>query len=260
MPFRAIVPLALSFAVVFGVNVLPPDTALTDVEALGRLTVCAPRDMAPLSINDPERPGFEIALVEEIARRSDWRVGLTRSIAMQREFNPSNWRITRANCRIMVGGLRNNSWSRSLLELGEPYLSSSWVWMAEPGTPWPPATAGFAPGVFALDRVALGTYLRAEGVSVMPVQNGTELVAAIQSGDAPAGITDSITASSLLNETGLAASSLPGGPDSVGISIGFWKGDTTLRLYFDSVLDDMRSDGTLALLAEQYGLTESLRP
>ncbi|SDG89340.1 substrate-binding periplasmic protein [Pelagibacterium luteolum] len=264
LPFRAtlaaVLPLVISFAVVLGVNLLPPDTALEEIRALGRLTVCAPRDMEPLVINDRERPGFEIELIEEAARRSGWRLAVTSSIAMGREFNPGNWRITRATCRIMVGGLRNNAWSQSLMEMGEPYLASSWIWAAEPGTAWPPETAAFSPGVVALDRVELSTYLRGLGVQIFPVKDTDELLATINAGSGAAGITDSVTATAFSDDLDLAISILPEGPPQSGISIGFWKGDTTLRLHMDIVIEEMRSDGTVARIAEKYGLIGSLIP
>ncbi|MET3926620.1 transporter substrate-binding domain-containing protein [Devosia sp. 2618] len=253
-----IAPLAVSFAVVLAVNLLPPDTALEETQAAGRLTVCAPREMGPLVTRDRDRPGFEIALVEEAARRSGWRATVTANIAMAREFNPANWRITRATCRMIVGGLRDNSWSRSLMELGEPYLTSSWVQVAAPGTVWPPAEVVFTPGVFALDRVALGSYLRKAGIHILPEQTPADVATAIDAGKAPVAITDSIMAAFLFRDTGLEIAPLPDGPASTGISLGFWKGDTTLRLHMDEVLDQMDKDGTIARFAEDYGIAVSL--
>lgn len=251
-------PLAVSFAVLLGVNLLPPDTALEEIETAGRLTVCAPPELGPLVAQDAERPGFEIALVEEAAKRSGWTVSITHNAAMAREFNPRNWRISRATCRLIVGGLRDNNWSRSLMEMSEPYLESAWVWVAPQGSEWPPSQIRFHPGIFAMDRVTLGTFLRGEGVRINPVQRPEQLLKDIEGDDWMTAITDSITADYLFADTRLEANLLPGGPAPQGISLGFWKGDTTLRRHMDGILAAMHEDGTVERLAEEYGLTESL--
>jgi|GEM_PF-2277574 len=253
-PLRAMLPLALSFAVVLGVNFLPSDTALEDINAAGRITVCAPRDMGLLATRDAARPGFEIELIEEVARRSGWRVAVTRNVAMGREFNPGNWRISRATCRILVGGMRDNAWSKSLLELGEPYLSSSWVWVAPPGAAWPPQETVFSPGVFALDRAPLGTYLRENGIKVAPVKTPDELVEALHAGQLANAITDSTTATFLAQNHDLTVSPLPEGPAPTDLSFGVWKGDTSLRLHIDYVIDQMRNDDFIEGLRDKYGM------
>ncbi|WP_290686633.1 MULTISPECIES: substrate-binding periplasmic protein [unclassified Haematobacter] len=254
----AAVPLALAVAVLAAVNLLPPDTAVEEIDAAGRLTVCAPPDLQPLVARGPARPGFEIALVDEAARRSGWRVSVTTNAAMTREFNPANWRISRATCRLIVGGLRDNDRSRSLMEMGAPYLRSGWVWLAPPGETWPPATVAFTPGSVAMDRVGLGTYLRGEGVRVVPLQSAAALPRVLKEGTASIVITDALTAGFLLDGTGLAATPLPGGPAPEGLAFGFWKGDTTLRRRMDDVLAQMVADGTVDRIANDYGVADYL--
>lgn len=254
----AAVPLAVAFGILAAVNLLPPDTALEEIDAAGRLTVCAPPDLPPLTARDAERPGFEIALVVEAARRAGWRVSVTTNAAMAREFNPGNWRISRATCRLIVGGLRDNDVSRSLMEMGAPYLRSSWVWIAPLGEAWPPAEAAFTPGSVALDRVSLGAFLRGEGVRVTPLQSPAALAKAMKAGTAGVAITDALTAGILFDGPGFASAPLPGGPPPEGIAFGFWKGDTTLRRRMDDVLAQMVADGTVARIAGDYGLTDSL--
>lgn len=144
------------------------------------------------------------------------------------------------------------------MEMGRPYLSSTWVWTGQEGVQWPPATAGFSPGIFAMDRITLGTFLRKEGVRVMPVQKPDQLVQALQSGQVPAVITDSITADFLFHDGGQEIAPLPAGPAPEGIAMGFWKGDTTLRRHMDAILAEMAADGTLARLAADYGIAGSL--
>lgn len=144
------------------------------------------------------------------------------------------------------------------MEMGRPYLSSTWVWIGQEGITWLPATAGFSPGIFAMDRITLGTFLRKEGVRVTPVQKPAQLVQALQSGKVPAVITDSITADFLFHDGGKEITPLPAGPAPEGIALGFWKGDTTLRRHMDVILAEMRADGTLARLVAEYGIADSL--
>lgn len=151
------------------------------------------------------------------------------------------------------------------MEMGRPYLRTHWVWLAVPGTVWPPANALFHPGIVAMNRVGLGGFLRSEGVHVIPVQSSVALSRAMKSGSGrvAAGqsevtITDSITAGSFPSGAGLIQKPLPAGPAAEGIALGFWKGDTTLRNHIDAVLAEMAADGTLERFAAEYGLENSL--
>lgn len=252
---RPLVPLAVSFAILFGVSFLPSDESWSEIHQAERLTVCAPREMGPLVTRDREKPGFEIELLREAASRMGLTITVTQNAAMNREYNPTNWRISRANCRVIVGGIRDNVWSRSLLELTAPYLLSEWTWVHKGEAAWPPESVAFAPGTFALDRVALAQSLIRAGVDALPMQNVDDLVEAFTQGEISSAITESTIAAAHFDTSEFSLSPVPNGPAATGLTFGFWKGDTTLRRQMDATLADLKADGTVAKLAENYGLT-----
>jgi polar amino acid transport system substrate-binding protein len=252
---RPFVPLAVAFAILFGVSFLPSDESFQEIQQAKRLTVCAPRDMAPLVTRDREKPGFEIELLREAATRMGLTISVTQNAAMNREYNPANWRISRANCRVVVGGIRDNVWSRSLLELTDPYLSSEWTWIHKGNATWPPESTAFAPGTVAFDRVALAQSLIKQGVDAVPMQNVSDLMEAFTKDEISSAITDSAIAAASFTAPEFILTPVPSGPDATGFSFGFWKGDTTLRREMNAVLSALKADGTIAKLANDYGLT-----
>jgi hypothetical protein len=251
---RPFVPLTVAFAILFGVSFLPSDESLTEIQQAARLTVCAPREMGPLVTRDREKPGFEIELLREAASRMGLTISVTQNAAMNREYNPGNWRISRANCRVLVGGIRDNIWSRSLLELTDPYLASEWTWVHKGNVKWPPESTAFVPGTFALDRVELAQSLIKQGVEAVPMQNIEDVTDAFAQNEITSVITESTIAAASFAAPEFSLNPVPNGPNPTGLSFGFWKGDTTLRREMNATLTTLKNDGTVRKLAEAYGL------
>jgi polar amino acid transport system substrate-binding protein/cystine transport system substrate-binding protein/membrane-bound lytic murein transglycosylase F len=110
----------ISFAVVFGllgaVYLLPPDTALRTVREAGTLRVCLPPYYPPLVTGDPTAPGIDVELLQAIARDLGVHLATVVNPVMGKDFNPRAWRITRAQCEVIAGGVVGSATTRSFLD------------------------------------------------------------------------------------------------------------------------------------------------
>lgn len=255
--WRSWLPLLVCFAVLFGAGFLPPDVSLKELEKRGVLGVCMPREYPPLVTGAPERPGFEVELVQEIARRAGWRLTIASNAAMGRDFNPRAWRINRAGCQMVAGGVALSATTRSFMDTSEGHLVTGWAMIAPEGQMLPESgqVAAFYAGLTGLDRIALGQYLRGVGVRPRIVQDPAGLMEALRSGEADVAITEALIAQTLLDEAdGQALVWLPEELGRFALGFGFWRGDLTLQRRVIGLLDDMTGDGTVDALAEKYGL------
>lgn len=234
---------------------LPPDTSLREVQQRGSLRVCVPVSYPPLvSGGDPDRPGIDIELVRELASRLALTVRFNENSAIGRDFNPRNWRVTRAQCEVLAGGVVASTTTRSFLETTDPHLETGWalVFLGEERA-LSGARVGFFAGASGLDRLALSGYLRAVGASVQVYSSLTELERALRNGEIDAAVTESLLARRLAEDVDGVATWVPGLPRQP-LALGFWKGDLTLKRALGSALHQMRADGTLAAILERYEL------
>ena len=100
-----LITLIIIFGLMGAVYLLPPDTSLSEVRRIGTLKACVPASYPPLVTGDPDMPGFDIDLLGDIASRMGLRLQLNVNPQMGRDFNPRNWRVTRAQCEILAGGV-----------------------------------------------------------------------------------------------------------------------------------------------------------
>ncbi len=255
-------PLAVVFALLFAVSFLPADNALREVNAAGRISVCMPPDYPPLVIaGGGERPGFDVELLREVAARSGWRFSIATNQAMGRDFNPRSWRVTRAQCRILAGGLALSPTTRSFLDTTPGHLRTGWVMVGPAGAPAalaPGLRVGFFPGLSGLDRLGLGQYLRDHQAEIRLVQSAAALRTGLEQGDFDLAVTEALLADQTFDETRWQIDWMPEATGRYPVGIGFWRGDLTLRLHVERVLDDLADEGFVTRLAETYGLGEAV--
>jgi ABC-type amino acid transport substrate-binding protein len=103
--WRMVGSYVLIFGLLAAVNLLPPDTSLSEVRAAGVLRACLPAAYPPLVTGDPAAPGIDVELLRELAKNMDLRLVVSTNAAMGRDFNPRNWHITRAQCDVLAGGV-----------------------------------------------------------------------------------------------------------------------------------------------------------
>ncbi len=123
----------VSFAGVFGllgaVYLLPPDTALRNVHAAGTLRVCMPSHYPPFVTGDPASPGIDVDLLQAIAQDLGVQLAIVVNPMMGKDFNPRAWRITRAQCELLAGGLVGSESTRSFLDTTPAYATTGWAWL-----------------------------------------------------------------------------------------------------------------------------------
>jgi polar amino acid transport system substrate-binding protein/cystine transport system substrate-binding protein/membrane-bound lytic murein transglycosylase F len=173
-----------------GVYALPPDTSLSEVRKAGLLRVAC-RRAPPLVTGNPDAPGIDVELVQAMALQTRGETGRHLNQAMGQDFNPRNWRVTRAQCEVLAGGVVASPTTRSFLETSPSYAQTGWALVV----PKPPANiqgrrVGVLTGISGLDRLALSRYLRAQAAEVTIVPNAAEFVQGLRAGRFDIGVTE----------------------------------------------------------------------
>src|SRR5690606_25438975 len=201
--FYDLLPLVAVFALLFAVSFLPPDTSRAEVDRLGRLSVCMPTLYPPLVTGNADAPGFEVELMQEVADRLGWRLSIVSNAAMGRDFNPRNWRINRAQCQVLAGGIALNTTTRSFLDTSAPHMVTGWALVAPPGETIETVESpvGFLAGLTGLNRIELGQYLRHQEISASIVNDARALRSGLESGEFSAAITEALLAQQTFGDT-----------------------------------------------------------
>jgi ABC-type amino acid transport substrate-binding protein len=247
----------ISFAGVFGllgaVYLLPPDTALRQVRAAGTLRVCLPPSYPPLVTGDPAKPGIDIEMLRAIARNLG--VGLVTVVnpMMGRDFNPRAWRITRAQCEVLAGGVVGSATTRSFLETTPAYATTGWTWISpRPNPALEGQRIGVLVGVSGLDRVALAAWLRAAKAQVTVTLDAAELVQGLKDGRFDVGVTEHLLGEQLAIPLGWSVGWMPAELGRYPVVLGLWKGDLTLKRAIVSAMERMQRSGELATIMARY--------
>jgi len=250
----------LSFVLIFGlmgaVYLLPPDTSLAEVQRTGTLKACVPPNYPPLVTADAARPGYDVSLLQELAKRMDLRLSLTRNPQMGKDFNPRNWRVTRAQCEILAGGVVASLTTQSFLETLSTGVATGWAVVLKPGASLAPnIRVGVLPGLGGLDRLGLSSYLRAQGAKGVLRANLDALEEGLIDDDLGAVVTEALGAGQLVQRhPDWQIAWLGNSFDRFTLGIGLWKGDLTLKRALVQALSSMEADGTLNVLQQQYGI------
>ncbi len=247
----------ISFAGVFGllgaVYLLPPDTALQQVRAAGVLRVCLPPSYPPLVTGDPAAPGIDVDLLREIARELSLSLVTVLNPAMGKDFNPRAWRITRAQCEVLGGGVVGSPTTRSFLETTPAYATTGWAWISpHPAAAFEGKRIGVLVGVSGLDRVALAARLRALKAEVTVTLDAAELVRGLQDGRFDTGVTERLLAAELAVPLGWNVGWMPEDLARYPVVFGLWKGDLTLKRAIVSAMERLRRGGELAAIVARY--------
>jgi ABC-type amino acid transport substrate-binding protein len=247
----------ISFAGVFGllgaVYLLPPDTSLREVRTAGALRVCMPPSYPPLVTGDPAAPGIDVDLLRAIAR--ELGVGLVTVVnpVMGRDFNPRDWRVTRAQCEVLAGGVVGSPTTRSFLETTQAYATTGWAWISpRPGATLEGQRVGALIAVSGLDRVALASWLRAAKAHVTVTLDAKELVQGLKDGRFDAGVTEGLLAEQLAIPLGWSVGWMPAEQGRYPVVLGLWKGDLTLKRAIVSAIGRMQRNGELATIMARY--------
>ena len=210
---------AVNLAFILGLlalaSLVPPDGSLSAVRDRGVLRACTP--VQGLT-------GAEAARLDAFAAAIPARLALAPLASIGADANPRNWRITRAQCDMIAGGLADTAATRSFLTVVPIGVETGWaLW---PGSLEDCRQVAVWPGASGLSRVALSGFLRAQG---LPAKLAPDLPAALREGGTGACVVAPLpdlirhlppdAAPQVLDVPGAASASL---------GFGFWKGDATL--------------------------------
>lgn len=248
--------LAVVFGLLLSVYLLPPDTSLAQLRSTGVLRACVPSLHPPLITADAERPGVEVELLRYIAEHLGVRLSLNTNSSMGRDINPRSWRLNRAQCQIIAGGVLVSDTTRSYVDTTTPYLEAGWALVETQ-----PATASLrdvSVGVFAgfsgFDRIALSRFLRAAGADVHIVNSRAALIEGLRSGEFTLAVTESLGARSIAGENGWTVRWLSHNLERFPVAFGLWKGDLTLKRAVDAAMRDLIVSSVVQALIERYNL------
>jgi ABC-type amino acid transport substrate-binding protein len=251
----------ISFAGVFGllgaVYLLPPDTALQQVRAAGTLRACLPPFYPPLVTGNPATPGIDVELLRAVAQDIGVRLVTVENPIMGKDFNPRAWRITRAQCEVLAGGVVGSTITRSFLETTPAYATTGWAWVS----PHPEAApqfhrVGVFVGVSGLDRIALAAWLRAAKAQVTITLSPAELAQGLRDGRFDIGVTERLLAAELAATPGWTTGWMPPELPRYPIVLGLWKGDLTLKRAIVSAMGRIRRSGEMATIMARYSLAQ----
>src|SRR5256885_15809065 len=86
---------------------------------------------------------------------------------MGQDFNPRSWRVTRAQCEVLAGGVVASPVTRSFLETSPSYAQTGWAFvLPKPLADVAGRRAVVLTGISRLDRIGLARYLRGQNVAV----------------------------------------------------------------------------------------------
>lgn len=239
------------------VYLLPPDSSYGEVERSGRLNVCMPTLYPPLVTADAAAPGFDVELMGLIADRLALRLTVVPNAAMANDFNPRSWRVTRAQCQVLAGGIALTRPVLSYLDATASYLSTGWaVVSAEPLETLEGKSVGFYAGLTGLDRVALSRSLRALGIRPRIINTPEALTEALEDGSIDAGISEALTARQIAGEHDWTVAWVPDNEERYPIGIGLWKGDLTLKRKLSGALAALEADGSVDALKAKYDIAD----
>lgn len=253
--WRDLVTLIFIAALLGAVYLLPPDTSLAEVRKQGTLDVCVPPMYPPLVTGDPARPGLDVELIRAAAERLG--VGLTLTVipAIGRDFNPRTWRITRARCHVVAGGVVDTATTRSFLDVTRPHAETGWAMVVRaPGDPTElgAARVGVLAGASGIDRLALSRHLRAQRAQTALVGSEADLAAGLADRRFDVAVAEALIAARVAGDHGWTRRWLPGLPARYPVVFGVWKGDLTLKRALDGALAALETNGATDAIRARY--------
>jgi polar amino acid transport system substrate-binding protein/cystine transport system substrate-binding protein/membrane-bound lytic murein transglycosylase F len=255
LPAKVWTPLSylMLFGLLAGVYLLPADTSLREVRRAGLLRACMPPLYPPLVTGTPEAPGLDVELLRALAAGLGLRLAISANEAMGQDFNPHNWRVTRAQCEVLAGGVVASPVTRSFLETSPSYAQTGWGFVApRPVGELSGRRAGVFIGISGLDRIALSRFLRANDVQVTIAASVTDLAGGLRQGRFDFGMTEMLLAGSIASREGWTAEWAPPELPRFPLVLGLWKGDVTLKRAIVDGLDRLQRSGETARILARY--------
>lgn len=250
---RGTLPSLLILGLLGAVYALPPDTSLSEARGAGLLRACMPPNYPPLVTGDLAAPGIDVELLNAVARDLGLELAVTNNQAMGQDFNPRNWRVTRAQCQVLAGGVVSSQTTRSFLDVTPPHAETGWMLiLARPLAGWSGKRIGVYTGISGLDRLALSRLLRARSATPAIAQNAEDLAKGLREGRFDAAITESLLAEKIADANGWKTEWTPAELPRFELVFGLWKGDLTLKRAIVASLARLDASGETAKIIARY--------
>jgi ABC-type amino acid transport substrate-binding protein len=247
----------LSYVMIFGllaaVYLLPADTSLSEVRRAGLLRACMPPIYPPLVTADPAAPGIDVELLQMLADKLALKFVISPNAAMGQDFNPRNWRVTRAQCEVLAGGVVASPLTRSFLETSPSYAETGWGFvLPKPLAELEGKRAIVLTGISGLDRLALSRFLRSKAIEFTIAADAAGLVSALRDGRADFGVTEMLLADQIAAREGFGVEWAPAELPRFPVVFGLWKGDLTLKRAIVAGLGQLEKSGEVARIMARY--------
>src|SRR5262245_14651167 len=202
-PLRRVLPYVFIFGLLAGAYALPPDTSLGEVRKAGLLRACMPPSYPPLVTGNPAAPGIDVELLQAVAQSLGVRLSIASNPAIGQDFNPRNWRVTRAQCEVLAGGVVASPVTRSFLETSPSYAQTGWAFvLRKPGVDVEGRRVGVLASISGLDRLALSRYLRAQKAELIVSPSAVDFAQGLRDGRFELGVTERLLADQLAAREG----------------------------------------------------------
>jgi polar amino acid transport system substrate-binding protein/cystine transport system substrate-binding protein/membrane-bound lytic murein transglycosylase F len=249
---RDLFPIAIVLGLLAAVYLLPPDRSLAEIREQGALRICVPPAYPPLVTGDAGAPGIDVELLRAIAADIGVSAAFNQNIAMGRDFNPRGWRLTRAQCQVIAGGVVDSPTTRSFLDVTSPYAETGWAAVTTgPFAPLAGHKVAVFVGVSGLDRLGLSAYLRRAKVKATIVTSLDDLTAGLAAGDFDAALTERLLAAWIAGRHDWQATPLTE-LEQYPVAFGLWKGDLTLKRAIGASLARLSRSGQTQAILERY--------
>jgi len=255
IPAKARTPLSylMIFGLLAGVYLLPADTSLREVRRAGLLRVCMPPIYPPLVTGDPAAPGIDVELLRALAESLALKLAITPNPVMGQDFNPRNWRVTRAQCEVLAGGVVASPVTRSFLETSPSYAQTGWgLVLPKPIGDLQGKRAIVLTGISGLDRLALSRFLRSKNIEFTIAPDAAALTSGLREGRFDFGVTEMLLAGQIAAREGFSAQWAPPELPRFPVVFGLWKGDLTLKRAIVDSLAQIERSGEMARIMARY--------
>src|SRR5215472_12109954 len=255
VPSRLRTPLSylMIFGLLAGVYLLPADTSLSEVRRAGLLRACMPPVYPPLVTGNARVPGIDVELLQALADKLALKFVISPNPVMGQDFNPRNWRVTRAQCEVLAGGVVASPVTQSFLETSPSYAQTGWGFVApNPIGKLSGRHAGVFIGISGLDRIALSRFLRGHEIETTIVPTASELTSGLGQGRFDFGVTEMLLAGHIASRAGWAAEWAPPELPRFPLVLGLWKGDITLKRAIVDGLERLQRNGEIARILARY--------
>ena len=250
---NAALPSLLTLGLLGAVYALPPDASLSEARSAGLLRACMPPLYPPLVTGDRAAPGIDVELLTAVARDLGLELATTSNQAMGQDFNPRNWRVTRAQCQVLAGGVVSSQTTRSFLDVTPSHALTGWMLiLPKPLANWNGKRIGVYTGVSGLDRLALSRLLRARQATPAITQTADDLARGLREGRFEAAITERLLAEKIADANGWKTEWAPAELPRLELVFGLWKGDLTLKRAIVASLGRLDASGETARIIARY--------